>query len=153
MTMRTVLIFCGLVFPFLVGYVASNFYPGGFAQAQATNGSPGNVWSVILLAVLMIVGIFSSFVFEKAKQSSQEGVPISLRLSSILTDFQFIAALFVSPLIFNSIYALTNQNPETLGDFLLAYQNGFFWQTVLAGVGSGMGARRRTGKAPRARIG
>jgi hypothetical protein len=55
--------------------------------------------------------------------------------------------LFVSPLIFNSVYALTNQNPETIGDFLLAYQNGFFWQTVLAGVASNFAGRR----APRPR--
>ena len=82
----------------------------------------------------MIVGIFSSFVFEKAKKSRRDGTPVSLKLATILTDFQFVAALFVSPLIFNSTYALIGQNPESLGDFLLAYQNGFFWQTVLAGV-------------------
>jgi hypothetical protein len=95
---------CGLLFPLLAGYLASFYYPGGFALAQAANGSIGNAWSIVLLAALMVVGIFSSFVFEKAKQSRRDGVPVSLKLAEIFTDFQFIAALFVSPLIFNSIY-------------------------------------------------
>lgn len=72
-------------------------------------------------------------------------LPVTLKLAEIAADFQFVAALFASPLIFNSVYALTKQNPETLGDFLLAYQNGFFWQTVLAGVAGTMAARGRTG--------
>lgn len=131
---RGLLLPLGLLFPVGAGFVASSFYPGGFAMAQRVDGSAGNAWAIVLLAVLMVVGIFSSFVFEKARQSRKDGTPISLRLAEVATDFQFIAALFVSPLIFNTVYALTNQNPETLGDFLLAYQNGFFWQTVLAGV-------------------
>jgi hypothetical protein len=102
----------------------------------------------VLLAVLMLAGIFSSFVFEKAKQAGQDGTSVWLKLRSIFSDFQFIAALFVSPLIFNSIYALTNQNPESLGDFLLAYQNGFFWQTVLAGVASNLAHTRKPARLP-----
>jgi hypothetical protein len=148
--MRSALILCGLLFPFLIGFAASYYYPGGFGFAQATHSSGGSLWSIVLLAVLMIVGIFSSFVFEKAKQSDREGVSISLALSGILTDFQFVAALFVSPLIFNSIYALTNQNPDSVGDFLLAYQNGFFWQSVLAGVASTMSGRGKSKRVTRA---
>jgi hypothetical protein len=131
---RRLVVVGALLFPFVVGYLASYYYPGGFALAQGSEGSNANPCGIALLAALMIVGIFSSFVFEKAKKSRRDGTPISLKLASIVTDFQFVAALFVSPLIFNSIYALVGQNPESLGDFLLAYQNGFFWQTVLAGV-------------------
>ena len=127
----------GLAFPFVLGFAASYFFPGGFALGQANGQKAGGVWSILLLAAVMIIGIFSSFVFEKSRQAKNDKQPLSLKLSEIFGDFRFIAALFVSPLIFNSIYALTNQNPETLGDFLLAYQNGFFWQTVLAGVTSG----------------
>jgi hypothetical protein len=98
-------------------------------------------------AILMIAGIFSSFVFEKAKQEGQGITAVGPALRSIFNDFQFIAALFVSPLIFNSIYALTNQNPESMGDFLLAYQNGFFWQTVLAGIAGKVGANKRPARS------
>lgn len=117
-------------------------------MAQPANNFGGSVWSIVLLAGLMVIGIFSSFVFEKARQSKSDGTPISLRLAEIFSDFRFIAALFVSPLIFNSIYALTNQNPETIGDFLLAYQNGFFWQTVLAGIAGSM----PTAKSPKGKV-
>ncbi|MBR1231635.1 hypothetical protein [Bradyrhizobium sp. AUGA SZCCT0182] len=140
--MRILIAAIGLAFMFLSGYVASFYYPGGFGYAQATKDVPGNPWNIVLLAVLMIAGIFSSFVFEKAKQG--EGmVAVGPALRSIFNDFQFIAALFVSPLIFNSVYALTNQNPESMGDFLLAYQNGFFWQTVLAGIAGKVGGNKK----------
>jgi len=154
MTRYPLLLVAALLFPLLSGYLASYFYPGGFAMAQQqADGASGNAWAIVLLALVMVAGIFSSFVFERAKDSRQEGVPVSLRLSEITADFKFIAALFVSPLIFNSVYALTEQNPETLGDYLLAYQNGFFWQTVLAGVAgntAGASARQpRRGSAPK----
>ena len=136
--MRRLVVGVALLCPFVIGYAGSYFYPGGFALAQGAGKGSGNAWNVALLAVLMVVGIFSSFVFEKAKKSHRDGSPVSLELAAILTDFQFVAALFVAPLIFNSIYALIGQNPETIGDFLLAYQNGFFWQTVLAGVAGDM---------------
>ena len=145
---KRVLFLSACLFPFLGCYLASYFYPGGLLLAQSATGSSGDPWHIILLALVMIVGIFSSFVFEKARVSKREGVPISLHLAEIFGDFQFIAALFVSPLIFNSIYALTKQNPETLGDFLLAYQNGFFWQTVLAGVAGGKAGRSLKGLTP-----
>jgi hypothetical protein len=94
----------------------------------------------------MIVGIFSSFVFAKASRARDDGVPASVHLREIFSDLEFVAALFVSPLIFNSIYALTKQNPESVADYLLAYQNGFFWHTVLAGV-AGKPAKARGKRA------
>jgi hypothetical protein len=124
----------GLIFSFAVSLAASFFYPGGFALAQASRGSGGNIVNIILLALLMLVGIFASFVFAKSKDAKARGVSFSIGLAEITRDWEFLGALFVSPLIFNSVYALTQQNPETLGDFLLAFQNGFFWQTVLSGI-------------------
>jgi hypothetical protein len=139
----------GLLFVLISGYLASFYYPGGFGYAQASKDGHASPWGIVLLAVLMVAGIFSSFVFEKAKQEGRGVTAVGPALRSIFNDFQFVAALFVSPLIFNSIYALTNQNPETIGDFLLAYQNGFFWQTVLAGVASNFTDRRtRRPRAP-----
>lgn len=144
--MRVIAAVAGLLFVFASGYFASFYYPGGFGYAQASKDGHASPWGITLLAVLMIGGIFSSFVFEKAKQG--RGITDAWpAVRSIFNDFQFIAALFVSPLIFNSIYALTNQNPETIGDFLLAYQNGFFWQTVLAGVASNFAGRPRRPRA------
>jgi len=123
-----------VVFLFAVGIAFSYFYPGGFALAQASHEGAGNVWNIALLGAIMLLGIFASFVFAKAKTASASQTKLSLGFKEIVTDWQFIAAIFVSPLIFNSVYALTQQNPETLGDFLLSFQNGFFWQTVLGGL-------------------
>lgn len=69
-----------------------------------------------------------------AKQGTASRESVWTNLSVVLTDFRLIAAVFVSPIIFNSVYSLVHQNPESVSDFLLAYQNGFFWQSVLAGV-------------------
>ena len=128
-----------------VGLIASYFYPGGFAMAQAASGDSGNLLNIILLAAIMVVGIFASFAFAKSKDARTRGTPFTVGLGEILKDWDFIGALFVSPLIFNSVYALTQQNPETLGDFLLAFQNGFFWQTVLSGIIAGA---KKPGKLP-----
>lgn len=119
----------------MTGYFASFYYPGGFALAQASgDASSGNITNILLLALMMILGIFASFVFAKAKTASAEGLSLAIGFRDIFTDWQLIGALFVSPLIFNSIYALTGQNPEALGDFLLSFQNGFFWQSILGGL-------------------
>ena len=113
---------------------SSKFYPGGYLFAQAPAEKSASMINLALLAVLMLLGIVSSFVFERAKYRPAGTESVWKHLSAVFTDFQLIAAVFVSPIIFNSIYSLVHQNPESLGDYLLAYQNGFFWQSVLAGV-------------------
>ena len=130
----------------------SRFYPGGLLLAQAPVERSASMSNLVLLAALMLLGIFSSFIFERSKQASASGVSVWANFSAVLSDFRLIAAVFVSPIIFNSVYSLVHQNPESVSDFLLAYQNGFFWQSVIAGIAGKSSAQSsgRVGRGPSA---
>lgn len=135
--MRTlILLSVGLLFLALANFIGSYFYPGGFLFAQGPTNESSSLLPVVLLAVLMLIGIVSSFIFERAKSPEALGATIGKNLRKALTDFRLIAAVFVSPMIFNSVYALVGQAPDSISDYLLAYQNGFFWQTILSGLAS-----------------
>jgi hypothetical protein len=125
----------------LLNLLGSRFYPGGILFAQAPAEQSGLAWNVVILAVLMLFGIFSSFVFEKARSREAAEQTVWKNFFDIFSDFSFIAAIFISPVVFNSVYSLVHQNPQGLGDYLLAYQNGFFWQSVLAGVAAAQQAK------------
>lgn len=129
-----VLALAGVGLSFALNLVASQFYPGGFLLAQAGSGGTPSIVSLVMLSVLTVMGIVSSFIFERTKQRASEQVSIWENMGSVFSDFRLIAALFASPLIFNGVYSLVHQNPQGLSDFLLAYQNGFFWQSVIAGA-------------------
>ena len=90
------------------------------------------------LVFAMLAGILSSFVGQRM-QTKPDGSTVSLRneVKSVLTSGSFIGALVVAPLVFNGLYVSVSQNPQGLTDFILAYQNGFFWQSVFARVQSG----------------
>lgn len=68
--MRYAAFIVSLIFLFGVGFLASYFYPGGFALAQAQAQGRGNIINIILLGLVMLLGIFSSFVFAKAKTAA-----------------------------------------------------------------------------------
>lgn len=133
--MRMVILFSvGFFVLVAVNFIGTYFYPGGFLFAQGPTNESSSLLPVVLLAGVMLIGIVSSFVFERAKSPDAIGATLSKNLKNVLTDFRLIAALFVSPMIFNSVYALVGQAPDSVNDFLLAYQNGFFWQTILSGI-------------------
>jgi hypothetical protein len=132
--MRYILALLAILFLCGTTLLGSQFYPGGYAFAQAPSAQSGSIWNLCLLAVLMLSGIVSSFVFEQAKTMKPEAGGVGAKLKAVLTDYRLVAAIFVSPLIFNSVYSLVHQNPQGLSDYLLAFQNGFFWQSVIVGV-------------------
>jgi hypothetical protein len=45
--------------------------------------------------------------------------------------WQFIKPFLVSPMIFGAVYAMIPETTSALLLLIFAYQNGFFWHTVL----------------------
>jgi hypothetical protein len=88
----------------------------------------------ILIVVVMLVGTTSSYLFEKAKTAPDGTINLRAEMSKMMSSSKFIMALVVSPLIFNSVYLVIGDNPQSIGDYLLAFQNGFFWESVIGGV-------------------
>jgi DMSO/TMAO reductase YedYZ heme-binding membrane subunit len=85
---------------------------------------------VATLVLAMLAGVLSSFLFERLKPKGTAPVAIGTELSAVFHSAQFFAAVIVAPLVFNGIYVSVSQNPQGLTDYILAYQNGFFWQAV-----------------------
>jgi protein-S-isoprenylcysteine O-methyltransferase Ste14 len=85
---------------------------------------------IATLVVAMLAGVFSSFMFERLRQRGNDPINIGGEFAAVLRSGQFIAAVIVAPLVFNGIYVSVSQNPQGLTDYILAYQNGFFWQAV-----------------------
>jgi hypothetical protein len=85
---------------------------------------------IATLVIAMLAGVFSSFLFERLKPKGSDPINIRAELRVVLHSGQFIAAVIVAPLVFNGIYVSVSQNPQGLTDYILAYQNGFFWQAI-----------------------
>lgn len=87
----------------------------------------------LTLIVVMLAGVVCSYIFEAAKKA---GPTINLleEAGKMLSSSRLVMALVVSPIIFNSIYIAIGSNPQNFGDYLLAFQNGFFWEAILGGL-------------------
>jgi hypothetical protein len=85
---------------------------------------------IAALVIAMLAGVFSSFLFERLRPKGSDPTKIGAEFGAVLHSGQFIAAVIVAPLVFNGIYVSVSQNPQGLTDYMLAYQNGFFWQAV-----------------------
>ena len=60
---------------------------------------------------------------------------------------RFCMAVVVSPILLNSVYATVGANPTKLSDFLLAFQNGFFWKSIFGTISHGQGVQAPEGNS------
>jgi len=77
-------------------------------------------WLDIVYAVTVIIGIFAKEIWDNINET---GV-ISIRFPRLM------AALIVSPIIYGAIYTRLIQNQLSILGLAMAFQNGFFWQTL-----------------------
>ena len=80
-------------------------------------------WLEIGLYFIMLLGMASKYLYDAIGERNRKKIKFN--------KWQFIRPFLVSPMIFIAVYSMI---PETTSAFLLlifAYQNGFFWQTVL----------------------
>jgi len=113
-------IVCGTV---LYVIIDLNF-TGGMVEKGSGSFWENIPWKEIGLYFAMVAGMAAKYFYE----AIGEGNTISFR------KWQFLKPMFISPLVFGAIY--TQTPPSASGVFLMifSFQNGFFWQTVLAKV-------------------
>jgi hypothetical protein len=101
------------------------FTPAPFAESGYYN-----VAKPVLLAGCSLLGIFSKSTFDALSQRRNWGHATSA-LVEALAPSNLLRAIIVCPIVIISFY----QSIQQIGDFLLigliAYQNGFFFETVL----------------------
>jgi hypothetical protein len=96
---------------------------------QSRNGiTKGNFfakipWLEIGLYLIMLVGMASKYLFDVIGDKKRKKIKFN--------KWQFIKPFLVSPMIFGAVYAMIPETTSALLLLIFAYQNGFFWHTVL----------------------
>jgi len=88
---------------------------------------------VVLQGVLIALGIFFAAFHQKMRANADghiSSIAIGGELKSILKSTQFWLAISAAPVVFCIIIKLTEGMSDTAA-FIVAFQNGFFWQKVL----------------------
>ncbi len=80
----------------------------------------------LFLFLTMVFGIVAKAFYDyiENNESFNLGWDILLRREVLLP-------IFVSPMVFGGIYSIAKQSPRNFGTFIFAFQNGFFWKTIL----------------------
>ncbi len=72
----------------------------------------------------MIVGMAAKYFYDAADAMGR-------KKKIVFHKWQFFKPMLVSPIVFGTIYANIQQNTSAILLLIFAFQNGFFWQTVL----------------------
>lgn len=107
----------------------ANAQPTALAAGMPNNGLPQSVPFIIMTSsfIAIILGMVAKVVFDTIDQ----------RRSFVLSDFgrNLIRSIVVAPIVFLAFLKLGNfaivGDSNIMIGFCLAFQNGFFWQTVL----------------------
>jgi len=136
--MRTLLLLLGVVV--MIGSTSYAIYTTidhSLLAGPAQESTFHHVVHILVLVLCMTFGMLSSFLSERLGSLKNDQVSLRVQISKVVRSGSFLGALVVAPLVFNGLYVSISQNPQGLTDFVLAYQNGFFWQAVLARVKGG----------------
>ena len=87
--------------------------------------------SLVLLALFltMILGMVAKALYDLVLRNEA----IVWGWSLLLRTDVFLPVI-VSPMVFGIIYAHLQNSPRGLPTFIFAFQNGFFWKTIFAGL-------------------
>lgn len=136
-TVRWLATIFGAAFLVVASYVAQRYLVTRQAHVNFFAAAPGvNVDGAqfTLLILAMFAGVIASYLYEKSKQSATDRVEILRLLRDMPTNARFIMALVISPIAFHAVLLTINAVALTLADYLLAFQNGFFWETIILGA-------------------
>jgi len=89
------------------------------------------VLAYILVCIAAILGVFFGCLFRRLAPR-KHSVNILRESKMVLRSVSFWRALCASPLVFGSIFVYVNQRPGDLPSLLLAFQNGFFCESILS---------------------
>jgi len=132
--MKSVIAICvAIVVGFLVLDAAvlwqSTGKPSGFLGFSQDPGSTAQAfrWRSVALLAATLVGIGAGETHRVAmKRRRAKGI-----LRSVLRSPRLVAGLVASPIVFGVVYLLCRDHPDALTAGILAFENGFFWNTVM----------------------
>jgi hypothetical protein len=80
-------------------------------------------WLEIGLYFIMLLGMASKYLYDAIGEKNRKKIKFN--------KWQFLKPFFVSPMIFAAVYSTIPESTSTFLLLIFAYQNGFFWHTVL----------------------
>lgn len=80
--------------------------------------------------LLMLVGIVFGCLFRQVRSNSQQRLSISSELDVMWHSVSFWSAILVSPLVFGGVFFVGQENPSGNAALFLAFQNGFFCESI-----------------------
>lgn len=116
--------------------ITTILYTGGFVAGRPYGfDSPNSVseWlRIILVASGTLIGLISQVLIIQIKAIRTKRISISNELKTLTQSKAFWIATFASPLVLVSAYKALGDVQGNLMIFFLSYQNGFFWNAVIA---------------------
>ena len=125
-----------IVFPFVVGVLAEYLVgPGKMFFARRYSAlTEFPLFRILILGVATLLGIFCGLLAEEVRIYKQQKQKPKDMIKRMWGKPRTVFALLLSPVIFHAVYIQVNSQPDTVIALLLAYQNGFFWQSVVETV-------------------
>lgn len=121
-------------FGFLFAYVEYARSESGFQSIDTSKAAE----RASVLAASCVVGILSKFIFDRISRRYKTN--FSLTGAIVNSAKAVVVAMIVSPIIIVGLYGLIEKVEDPILLFLIAYQNGFFFQTVLGKAEPSQGA-------------
>ena len=109
----------------LLSYVEQVYYaPSGYEAI-----GHGTLVKPLLLSGFSLLGIISKRLFDAASQRTKAST-LSV-LSDVLSPLSLIRSIVICPIVIISFYQSLQQIEDMILIGLIAYQNGFFFETIL----------------------
>ena len=86
---------------------------------------------VFLLYLSTVVGIVANEILKHLRENNQSKTE-AVNLTDVFQSVSFLRAILISPIVFYSVYGITSNQPDNIVSILLAFQNGYFWQSIVA---------------------
>lgn len=119
---RQLVFVVGLLLSGIVVYIAQDFARRPeVIEKGALEVLAAIPWREVSLYLVMIAGMASKYIYDMI----DAGNGVSLQ------KWQFIKPICVSPIVFASVYTVVGKESSTVLLLLFAFQNGFFWQSIL----------------------
>jgi hypothetical protein len=96
--------------------------------------------SFIGTTVLLFIGIIFGTLFRTISAKRNKKINIVSEIRGVFTDNSFWTSVCVSPFVFFAVYAVIRASPSDPASYLLAFQNGFFCESVFKRLTDGDGS-------------
>ena len=101
-----------------------------------------------ITAVLLIAGIAFGCLFRQISKATAAKINIIHEIRDVFSSPSFWTALCVSPFVMFSVYAVVSTAPGDPASYLLAFQNGFFCESVFRQLTGGSAQQPADGPEP-----